>query len=335
MHIAILIVTYNSADDVPGCFAALAALNEKPAEVVVVDCASSDESLRVARAAPLSDGIVRRVVPLDENRGFAGGMNEALRHTNAPWVLTLNADAHPRPDFLDQLRQRIDTSATLNSDLRVGAITPRLLRPETSDGTRHLDACGMVLRKAWRHLDRASDEVDVGQHNEAALVFGGTGAATLWNRVALEDVAFADGAAFDPLFHSFREDAELCFRLQERGWAVVYEPAAVAEHRRSVLPKRRRQLPPFVNYQGLKNRYLLRAYHQTGRNFLRTFFPTLVRDLGALIYVLFLERTSLPAYAWLWRHRREIVQRRRYIQRRRTVSAQDVEQWFEVEEKTF
>jgi GT2 family glycosyltransferase len=137
-----------------------------------------------------------------------------------------------------------------------------------------------------------------------------------------------EGEIFDPRFHSFREDAELCFRLRERGWEVLYEPAAVAEHRRFNLPERRAAMSPFVNYHSLKNRYLLRLYHQTAGNFLRTLLPALVRDLLAFGYVVLRERSSLAAYAWLWRHRAEILRRRRILQERRTVPAAAIDRWF-------
>jgi GT2 family glycosyltransferase len=161
-------------------------------------------------------------------------------------------------------------------------------------------------------------------------VFGATGAAALFNREALLDVA-VDGEIFDSRFHTYREDAELCFRLRERGWEILYEPAAVAEHRRFNLPERRSAMPEAANYNSLKNRYLLRLYHQTGENFLRTFFPALGRDLVALAYVLLREHSSLPAYAWLWRHRREILRWRRIIQGRRTVPPAAVDRWFDVQ----
>jgi hypothetical protein len=87
-------------------------------------------------------------------------------------------------------------------------------------------------------------------------------------------------------------------------------------------------MPPFVNYHSLKNRYLLRLYHQTAGNFLRTLLPALVRDLLAFGYVVLCERSSLAAYAWLWRHRAEILRRRRILQRRRTVPAAAIDRWF-------
>jgi GT2 family glycosyltransferase len=312
--VAICIVIHDDAADLPGCLESVAVLHHRPLEIVVVDCDSRDGGLETARAhAPA--GIPFQAVALGANLGFAGGMNAAFARTRAPFVLTLNADARLTPDYVTRLLERADP--------RTGAVTGRLVRPER-DGQRKLDACGMHLTSNWRHLDRGSGEVDRGQFAKPEKVFGATGAASLFRREALDDVA-VDGEIFDPRFHSFREDAELCFRLRERGWEVIYEPAAVAEHRRFNLPERRSAMPAFVNLHSLKNRYLLRIYHQTGRNFVRTFFPTLVRDVAALGYVLLRERSSLGAYGWLWRHRAELMRRRRTIQGRKT---QEIDRWF-------
>lgn len=319
--VAVCIVTHDSAADLPGCLEALAALEHRTLEIVVVDCASRDSSAEVIRAhAP--QRIPFQVVELEENLGFAGGMNAALARTRAPFVLTLNADARPAPDFVTRLLER-----AAQPGLRVGAVAGRLVRPSGEGEPRLLDACGMRLTRAWRHFDRGSGEPDRGQYGQAERVFGATGAASMFRREALDDVALA-GEVFDPRFHSFREDAELCFRLRERGWEVLYEPAAVAQHRRFNLPERRSSMPAAVNYHSLKNRYLLRIYHQTAGNFFRTLLPTVTRDLGALGWVLLRERSSLAGYAWLWRHRRELRARRRTIQERRTVPALEIDRWF-------
>ncbi|HXO20520.1 MAG TPA: glycosyltransferase [Thermoanaerobaculia bacterium] len=322
--VAVCIVTYDSAADLPGCLAAVAALEHRPLDLVIVDSASSDGSLELARtAAP--PGIPLTVVSLAENVGFAGGMNAALARTSAPFVLTLNADARPEPAYVGRLLARMAAPA-----LRVGAVTGRLVRPAEADdreGNRRLDACGMRLTLTWRHLDRGSGEVDRGQLGVPERVFGATGAASLFRREALLDAA-VDGEVFDPLFHSFREDAELCFRLRERGWEVLYEPAAIAVHRRFNLPERRAAMPPAVNFHSLKNRYLLRIYHQTGRNLALTLLPCLARDLLALGYVALREPSSWAAYAWLWRHRAAAWRRRREIAARRTRPAAELDHWF-------
>ena len=331
----VCIVSHDSAADLPACLAAVAALGHRPLAAVVVDCASADGSVAAAdgaRAALAAAGVGLTVEPLAENVGFAAGMNRALALSagasgDAPgdgWVLSLNPDARPAPDYVRHLLAR----AAAHPGLAVGAVTGRLVRAEPGAAAApRLDACGMRLTRSWRHLDRGSGEPDDGRFGRAERVFGATGAASLFSRRALDDVAVG-GEVFDPRFHSFREDAELAFRLRERGWEVLYEPAARAVHRRWSLPERRREMPPEVNRHSLKNRYLLRLYHQTPGNFWRTLPWALGRDLGALAYALAAERTSLPAYGWLWRHRREILARRRAIQARRTVPARELDRWF-------
>jgi GT2 family glycosyltransferase len=368
-RLAVCIVTHDDADDLPGCLEAVAHLTgaglARPVEVAVVDCDSADDSVARARAFAASvdstgkageapSALRVRVLPLGENRGFTGGMNAAIAATRSEtaaeaigdddWVLTLNPDARPAPDYVERLiaaAQRAEENRRAEADApsghlelgRIGAVTGRLVRSQgdrSADGSgeRVLDACGMVLTRAWRHHDRGSGEIDRSQYPRPERVFGATGAAALFRRRALEDVAFGGGEPFDPLFHTFREDAELAFRLHERGWEVLYEPGAECLHRRFNLPARRRAMPAMVNYHSLKNRYLLRAYHQTWGNALRTAPWAIGRDLAALAYVLAREHTSLAAYRWLWRHRREIRARRHYLQGRRTAPPEAVDRWF-------
>lgn len=320
--VAVAIVTFESAAELPGCLAAVGALDHRPLELVVVDCGSRDHSAELARERAPRE-IPTRVVALGENRGFAGGMNAALASSDAPFVLSLNPDARPRPDFVSRLLAR----QTAHPELAVGAVAGRLLRPGAPGEPARLDACGMRLTLTWRHLDRGSGRRAEGRYLHPERVFGATGAASLWARAALDDVA-VDGEIFDPRFHSYREDAELCFRLRERGWEVLYEPLAVAEHRRVNLPTRRRAMSAEVNYHSLKNRFLLRLYHQRAANELWTLGPTLLRDALALAYVGMWERTSWRAFPWLWRQRHDLWARRRAIQVRRTVSAWQVDRWF-------
>jgi GT2 family glycosyltransferase len=322
LPVTVAIVTHDDADELPGCFAALAALRPPVACVRVADCASADGSAEAAAELGRRHALPLEVAALGENRGFAGGMNAALAADSSPWVLSLNADARPQPDAVERMLAR-----GLSPRLRTGAVTPRLVRPAAGGAAPLLDACGMRLTPAWRHHDRGSGRRDRGQWQTPERVFGATGAAALLRRAALDDVAVA-GDPFDPLFHSYREDAELAFRLRERGWEVVYEPAALVVHRRVNLPSRRRRMRAAVNYHSLKNRYLLRIYHQTAWNLLWTALPAGLRDLQALAWVLLRERSSLAAYRWLWHHRHELWRRRRLIQERRTVAPRDLDRWF-------
>ncbi len=133
--VAVCIVTHESAADLPGCLAAVAALEHRPLELVIADCASGDGSLdRARRQAPA--GIPLRAIALAENRGFAGGMNAALAATRAPFALTLNADARPAPDYVTRLLARMEDGP------RTGAVTGRLVRLDRDGDRRCRPRCG-------------------------------------------------------------------------------------------------------------------------------------------------------------------------------------------------
>lgn len=324
--VAILIVIHNDAQDLPECLAAVGALEPPPQELWIVDCLSTDDGVDVARRH-WPDDLAGDVVVLGENRGFAGGMNVGIAASSADWVLTLNADALPAPDYLRQLLALSED----HPELDVGGITGRLSRFPDSRRPPTLDACGMYLTPTWRHLDRESGAIDRGQQGRAQRVFGATGAASLFRRAALVDIAVSGPRGqeiFDECFHTYREDAELCFRLRSRGWEILYQPTAIARHRRLNLPARRSAIPARFNYHSLKNRYLIRAYHQTLSNFLWTLPATLFRDLGALAWVCLFEQTSLASYTWIWTHRAAIAARRHVIQERRTAPGWHLDRWF-------
>lgn len=209
-RVTVLVVTHDDAEDLPACMECLRAQEARDFEIIVIDNASQDGSAGVARRE--SRGLPLRVLALEENLGFAAGMNRGIAASDAPFVLSLNADTRPLPEFLTRLLERMDAHPAL----RVGAVTGRLRRFPENGRPATLDACGMRLTVTWRHLDRGAGEPDRGQWAAPERVFGGTGAATLYRRAALDDVA-VDGEILDERFHSFREDAELAFRLQERG----------------------------------------------------------------------------------------------------------------------
>ena len=334
--LAICTVTWNDAANLPRFFEALASLEGPPFRLIVVDNASTDATLERLREGADSAAFPVELIALDENTGFAGGLNRALEtafgngaETDGPptYVLSLNADAWVSADYAARLIACLERFTT--PEQPVGAVTGRLLRDEAPNGDTppRIDACGMRLTRSWRHEDRGADQVDCDQYPVAERVFGGSGAATLFLSAALRDAAVA-GQVLDDDFHSYREDAELCFRLRERGWEVLYEPQARAVHGRVNLPRRRRQMSREINFHSLKNRYLLQLYHRSLADAPRTLLLTSIRELGILAYVLLREPSSLAAYAWLWRNRRRILERRRLVRARRRVPPRTTARWF-------
>ena len=108
----------------------------------------------------------------------------------------------------------------------------------------------MVASAAGRHFDRAAGLTRRRGLDAPAWVFGATGAAALLRRAALDDVAYAGGEVFDEGFFAYREDADLAWRLQRRGWRCLYWPGAVGWHGRGLRPEDARRGTPEVNRVG-------------------------------------------------------------------------------------
>src|SRR6185436_11965554 len=107
-----------------------------------------------------------------------------------------------------------------------------------------------------------------------------------------------------------------------------FVPDAIAHHVRRVTPDRRKELPAEINMHSVKNRFLLRLKNEGPYLALRNAPFELTRDLLVLGAALTIERTSLPAFGWLWRNRKRILAKRRAIQSRRKVSDRELARWF-------
>jgi len=317
----VAIVTHGHADVVGVCLRAVARLDPPPRSVTVFDNASSDGTAEAAAAAGVTD---LRIVRSDRNIGFAAALNRVIASTPSAWLLSLNPDCAPRPDFA---RVLLEAAA---SHPRVGSVTGKLLRAEgpALEETSTIDAAGMVVTPSGRHLDRGSGEPDDGRWDRPAAVFGGTGAATMYRREALDDVAFPGDEVFAETFFAYREDAELAWRLQWRGWSCRYVPTAVAAHRRGLRPEAGRRQPEAVNRYSVRNRFLLRLHCADVRWHLVCLPWWLVRDLVVVAACVTVERSSLPGLVDVVRLRTDWRQRRAWVLGRRTAPSRHISRWF-------
>ncbi len=219
MRAGAVVVNFNGGEDLPLCLAALRA-QTVTVEVVLVDCASGDGTRALAERPPT--GV--RGLPLAENAGYAGGCAAGLEALDpaAEVVGFFNPDCVPAPEFfavcLDVFARRPEA----------GGVAARLERP----GGEVLDSCGQVLTPLLlRVRDRGYDGPAVGRFAEPATVLAACGAAMVYRRAALAAAAVA-GEVFPADYFAFWEDLDLGWRVSAAGWPVVYEPRAVATHRR-------------------------------------------------------------------------------------------------------
>jgi len=157
-----------------------------------------------------------------KNIGFAAGHNKLFAANAAPYVLCLNQDTVLQPDYIMQL------AAFLDAHPSVGSVSGKLVR-ETGD----IDSAGISLGRFGAVADIGSEQSDRGQYDGERAVFGVSGAAVMYRRASVDDVS-VDGTLFDDTFISYKEDVDLAWRLQLRGWESYVIGAAVSVHVRGV-----------------------------------------------------------------------------------------------------
>lgn len=118
-RIAVALVTYNSADHIEDCLAALADIASE-LDVVIVDNNSQDDTLALAQIAQVAPRIIRN----STNAGFAISVNHAVASTSAPIIVLLNPDCIIDAPSMLALAERLET------DSSIGVIAPTIEHPD-------------------------------------------------------------------------------------------------------------------------------------------------------------------------------------------------------------
>lgn len=207
-------------------------------------------------------------------------------------------------------------------------VAPKLLRAD--DPTR-LDSTGLFIDRRRRPYDRGQGQVDRGQYDAQPYAFGACGAAALYRRAMLEDVA-VEGEYVDEGFFAYCEDADLAWRAQLRGWQCAYAPQAVATHVRGWGDTLRKHGHARKNVRGLRlalrNRYLMALRNDAWRYLLADLPRILAAELPRLAYAALTVPPLLLGLADLLRAWPSALRKRQSIRARRTVDDGDLRHWF-------
>lgn len=233
MTVAVIVVNWNGGTLLRRCLEALARQTHPADRIIVVDNASTDDSLE--RAEPFLGGA--QVIRLNENVGFARANNlAAAAAADFDALALLNPDAFADARWLEALvgaAERHPVYGSFASQMRLAAT------PEILDGAG--DAYH-VSGRAWRR-GYGSSAADWPAHD--AEVFAPCAAAALYRRSAFDDVR-----GFDERYFCYFEDVDLGFRLRLKGHPCLYVHDAKVDHVSSALTGRRSD---FSTYHGERN----------------------------------------------------------------------------------
>jgi glycosyltransferase involved in cell wall biosynthesis/GT2 family glycosyltransferase/tetratricopeptide (TPR) repeat protein/2-polyprenyl-3-methyl-5-hydroxy-6-metoxy-1,4-benzoquinol methylase len=212
-RVRVVIPVFNQAALTEGCLYAIAdnTGTDPDYEVAVVDNGSSDWTRYLLHAFE-GDVLVKEN---DENLGFARACNQGAEGAGAEYLLFLNNDTLPQKGWLEEMVRVADSAPD------IGIVGAKLVYPE-SGLVQHagIEMIEGIPEHVWRGV--AADDPRVCQARDLDMV---TGACLLIRRELFEALG-----GFDVSYLNGVEDVDLCLRVRQRGWRVVFCPHSIVGH---------------------------------------------------------------------------------------------------------
>ncbi|MDO9615173.1 MAG: glycosyltransferase family 2 protein, partial [Bacteroidota bacterium] len=188
-------------------------------QIIVADNGSTDESLSIiSKEFPEV-----KVLDLKQNFGFASGYNETLKQIEADYFVILNSDVEVTSRWLES------PIKLMEADKKIAAVQPKILSYNHKAHFEYAGAAGGFIDKFGYPFCRGRifDEIeaDEGQYDNTVDIFWATGACMF-----IRSDLFRAVGGFDADFWAHMEEIDLCWRLKNRGFRVVYTPESTVYH---------------------------------------------------------------------------------------------------------
>ncbi|TVM00934.1 MAG: hypothetical protein CV087_11655 [Candidatus Brocadia sp. WS118] len=219
--VSIIIPVFNKVEYTKKCCEALSKNTPQALyELIIVNNASTDGTGDFLKG--LKDNV--KILMNEKNLGFSKACNQGAALASTNYLLFLNNDTEPKKGWLEPLLN------ILNQDYSIGAVGGKLLFP---DGT--IQHAGVVIIDdqklpdplVARHIYYGQPG-DVAEANQLRQYQALTAACLLMRKSSFHEVG-----GFDENYWNGYEDVDLCFKLQEKGWNLVYQPESVLIHHES------------------------------------------------------------------------------------------------------
>lgn len=219
--LTIIVLNYNAGDYLIDCLNSIRQLEtEVEVKTVVIDNASRDTSIEKAKEKfPQFEYILN-----DKNLGFGAGNNIGLRQVETEYVLLLNPDTQLEKGVIPFLLKFMDDNPL------VGASSCKVLLPNGQvDLTAHrgfpTPLASLLYFFGNNSLYHLTDR-DLNSTHEVDAI---TGAFFLARMQVLKKLNF-----FDEDFFLYAEDLDLCYRIKQLGFKIMYIPSVAILHNKGL-----------------------------------------------------------------------------------------------------
>lgn len=301
--VSIIIVNYKQAQLTLDCLKSLTKINYPKYEIILVDNDSDPGQLNlITKKYP-----ELKVIPNNENLGFAGGNNSGLPEVTGKYILLLNNDTKVNPDFLNFLVEDME------NDPKLGIVQSKMFvmdNPTKLDNVvSYQTITGFLFHKGY--LEEDKDE-----YKKFLYSFSAKGACIL-----IRDEVLKLGL-FDDDYFAYFEETDLCWRAWLLGFTVGFEPKSIVYHMMGATSsKMKRQ---FIHYHSFKNR-IRTIIKDADSVTLAWMLPIHLLLCVALAgYFVFTEiegtKSILRAFWWNILHSPDTLRQRIKVQKKRKVS---------------
>lgn len=210
-EVSVIIPNYNGRDYLVECLKSLKKQRFTDFELILVDNASADDSVKVTKEL-FPEAKIRQ---LSENFGFCRAVNEGIRLSKAPFVLLLNNDTVVDEDFVGSLYQTIKERKNCFS---CASQMRKMCSPELmDDGGNYYCALGWAFALG---KDRPFE-----RYQTARPVFAACAGAAIYRREIFREIGL-----FDETHFAYLEDMDVGYRARIYGYENWYEPRAIVYH---------------------------------------------------------------------------------------------------------
>ncbi|MFB9844730.1 glycosyltransferase family 2 protein [Mucilaginibacter ginsenosidivorans] len=180
-------------------------------DIVVGDNGSTDGSIEfLTQNYPTI-----RIIKNDQNYGFTGGYNRVLEKVDADYFILLNSDVEVHPGWIEPV------ISLMESDPLIAAAAPKIKAFADKDHFEHAGAAGGFIDVYGYPFCRGrmfyEIEQDKGQYQQSGEIFWASGAAMF-----VKKKYWVEAGGFDDRFFAHMEEIDLCWRLKNMGYKVVY-----------------------------------------------------------------------------------------------------------------